>query len=250
MPGRVLIVQFDGPPADRSAPVTKDEVEAALRRVSGADVRLLEIQSATRWTDNARQASSYRRGRVLLCGDAAHVHSPFGGQGLNLGLLDATNLGFKLAAVVNGAPDGFLDSYTTERHPVAAGVLENTRAQVALMRPDDQVTALRAIVTRLMKTTEGNRFVGDLVNGVQTRYDVGSDDPRVGRILGDRRLFEPMHDGKGLLVGAKPEHPRHPRLRPLIGADVEEPMLVRPDGCIAWIGEKGLTEAIARWFPV
>lgn len=248
-PGRFVTVQFDGTPVDRNAPVTKDELEAALRHVSGADVRILDLQTCTRWTDNARQAPTYRRGRVLLCGDAAHVHSPFGGQGLQLGILDATNLAFKLAAVLAGAAETFLDSYTTERHPIAAVALENSRAQVALMRPDEQVTALRDLFTEMMKTPEGNRVVGDRMNGVQTRYDVGSSDPRVGRFFGDKRLYEHMRDGKGLLVGAKPEHPKHGRLRSLLCADVDEPMLIRPDGCIAWIGEDGLGDAIARWFP-
>ncbi|MCY1023930.1 FAD-dependent oxidoreductase [Pyxidicoccus sp. MSG2] len=147
MPGRVGIIEFDGPPTDREAPLTAAEVEQSLRRVSGADVRITALHSATRFTDHARQVSSYRRGRVLLAGDAAHVHSPFGGQGLNLGLVDAVNLGWKLAATVQGhAPDGLLDTYTAECHPMAARVLDNTRAQLALMRPDPQTTAMRRIV--------------------------------------------------------------------------------------------------------
>ncbi|WP_344308625.1 FAD-dependent oxidoreductase, partial [Fodinicola feengrottensis] len=129
-PERVLTVEFDGPPADREEPVSVEELQASVRRVSGTDVTIKEIISATRFTDNARAASTYRIGRVLLAGDAAHVHSPFGGQGLTLGLGDALNLGFKLAAVVRGrAGDELLDTYTAERHPVALRVLANTRAQ-------------------------------------------------------------------------------------------------------------------------
>jgi 2-polyprenyl-6-methoxyphenol hydroxylase-like FAD-dependent oxidoreductase len=144
MPGRIRTVELDGPPADREAPVTVAEMDASLRRVSGADVRVTEVISGTRFTDNARQATTYRRGRVLLCGDAAHVHSPFSGQGLNLGIGDAVNLGWKLAATVHGwAPAGLLDTYTTERHPIGAWVLDWTRAQVAVMRGDDYSRALR-----------------------------------------------------------------------------------------------------------
>jgi len=117
-PGRILTVEFAGPPADRDAPVTQAEVQEALRRVSATDVIVTEVESAARFTDNTRQAATYQRDRVLLAGDAAHVHPPFGGQGLNIGLQDAANLGWKLAATVHGwAPNGLLDSYTTERHP-------------------------------------------------------------------------------------------------------------------------------------
>jgi len=128
-PGRMLTVEFDGPPADRDAPITAEELEDSFRRVSGADIRVKKVHSATRFTDNARQASTYRQGRVLLAGDAAHVHSPFGGQGLNLGIGDAVNLGWKLAWVVRGRlPESALDTYTTERHPIGAWVLDWTRA--------------------------------------------------------------------------------------------------------------------------
>jgi 2-polyprenyl-6-methoxyphenol hydroxylase-like FAD-dependent oxidoreductase len=154
IPGRICLVEVDGPPPDRNAPVTIEEVQGSLRRVSGADVTITAMKTATRFTDNARQATTYRLGRVLLAGDAAHVHSPFGGQGLNLGILDAVNLGWKLAAVVRGrAPAELLDTYTSERHPIAARVLANTRAQAALMRPDDLTTPLREIVAELMPST-------------------------------------------------------------------------------------------------
>ena len=149
MPGRILTVEFDGPPVDRDAPVTAQELEDSFRRVSGADVRITKVHSATRFTDNARQATTYRQGRVLLAGDAAHVHSPAGGQGLNLGLQDGFNLGWKLAEVIRGeCGDELLDSYHDERHPVAARVLQSTQAQGVLLVPDVDVAALRAVSPR------------------------------------------------------------------------------------------------------
>lgn len=264
MPGRVGIIEFDGPPSDREAPVTAAEVEQSLRRVSGADVRITALHSATRFTDNTRQVSSYRRGRVLLAGDAAHVHSPFGGQGLNLGLLDAVNLGWKLAATVQGrAPDGLLDTYTTERHPVAARVLENTRAQLALMRPDPQTSAMRQIVADLLTTNpDVNRHFGEMISGVTTRYDLGDDDPLVGRLVADfdltidgvvTRLFSRMGEGCGLIVDgdgmASEEGAAWASRVRVMKAPGARSMLVRPDGCIAWAGRAGgLRPALERWF--
>jgi 2-polyprenyl-6-methoxyphenol hydroxylase-like FAD-dependent oxidoreductase len=257
IPGRVFTAEFDGPPADRDAPLTTDEVEAAIQRVSGTDVRVLSMEKATRWTDHARQAATYREGRVLLAGDAAHVHSPFGGQGLNLGLVDAANLGWKLAAAVGGREE-LLDSYTAERHPVGARVLENTRAQVALVRPDPLTDALRTIVGDLIRLPEGNRLVGEMLSGVGIRYDLGDDDPLVGTLAADRLLtladgtveylYVLMEEGGGLLVS--------PSLRPLPHgvrhAHTKEgpSLLVRPDGCVAWTdaSEASLDEALGRWF--
>jgi 2-polyprenyl-6-methoxyphenol hydroxylase-like FAD-dependent oxidoreductase len=258
MPGkRVLSAEFTGPPPDREAPVTHAEVEGAFQRVSGTDVKVLSMTMATRWTDNARQATTYRKGRVFLAGDAAHVHSPFGGQGLNLGLVDAANLGWKLAAAVKGQ-DGLLDSYTAERHPVGARVLENTRAQVALLRPDPLTSALRTIVGDLMKLPEGNRYFGEMLAGIGLRYDLGDDDPRVGTLTKDEpltlsggaevRLYALMEKGGGLFVSPEerplPRDVRHARTKE--GAS----MLVRPDGCIAWTeaSTKSLDDALARWF--
>lgn len=251
VPGRIFVVEFDGPPADRDAPITSAELEAALRRVSGADVRILEVQTVTRFTDHARQATTYRRGRVLLAGDAAHVHSPFGGQGLNLGIGDAVNLGWKLAAVIRGEGKAeLLETYTSERHPVGARVLANTRAQVALMRPDDHTTALRDVVSQIMLTEEGNRFFGEMISGTTTRYELGSEDPRVGRFLGDRSLYPHMVDGVGLFVDAGLEGVELPASVRRVSANGPESMLVRPDGCIAWIGTDaaGVRNALARWF--
>ncbi len=251
VPGRLAVLEFAGPPADRDLPITSAELEAALRRVSGADVRILDVQSVTRFTDHARQATSYRKGRVFLAGDAAHVHSPVGGQGLNLGLLDAVNLGWKLAAVARKeAGEALLDSYTAERHPIGAQVLANTRAQIALMRPDDLTSALRDIVTTIMKTEEGNRFFGEMVSGTTARYDLGGDDPRVGRQLGDRSLYPHMLDGKALLVDAGVGVDELPARVRRVAASGTESMLVRPDGCVAWIGTDGasLRTELVRWF--
>jgi hypothetical protein len=212
---------------------------------------------ATRWTDNARQATTYRIGRVLLAGDAAHVHSPFGGQGLNLGLVDAANLGWKLAAALKGR-DQLLDSYSAERHPVAARVLENTRAQVALMRPDPLTSALRTIVSDLMKLPEGNRYFGEMLTGVDIRYELGVDDPLVGTLAKNQlltlsdgsqeRLYALMERGGAVYISPLsrplPHNVQHARTQ------AGPSLLIRPDGCIAWTdaSSKSLDDALARWF--
>jgi len=276
IPGRVFVAEFDGPPPDRSAPITVDEVQASLRRVSGADVTIIAMKTATRFTDNARQATTYRLGRVLLAGDAAHVHSPFGGQGLNLGILDAVNLGWKLAAVVRGrASPELLDTYTAERHPVAARVLANTRAQVALMRPDNLTTALREIVAQIMRLDEGNRFFGEMMSGITTRYVLGGTHPLVGRLCGnfalnldagETHLFSLMSRGDAVLVsvgsGAAANRTASNTAAPNIAAAWEPhvrivrarggpSLFVRPDGCIAWASDDGnvdgLRAALTKW---
>jgi 2-polyprenyl-6-methoxyphenol hydroxylase-like FAD-dependent oxidoreductase len=262
MGNRIFTAEFNGPPPSRDATITQAELEASIQRVSGTDVKILSMSMATRWTDNARQATTYRMRRVLLAGDAAHVHSPFGGQGLNLGLVDAANLGFKLAAAVKGR-DRLLDSYCAERHPVAARVLENTRAQVALMRPDPLTSALRTIVSDLMKMPESNRYFGEMLTGVSIRYDLGDDDPLVGTLAKDQllvleggrevRLYTLMQKGGGLFISpseralpALPPDVQHARTAGTDGAS----MLLRPDGCIAWTASssKLLENALARWF--
>ncbi|WP_275465160.1 FAD-dependent oxidoreductase [Streptomyces noursei] len=272
MPGRILTVEFDGPPADREAPVTAEELQTALRRVSGvADVTVTKVHAATRFTDNARQASDYRRGRVLLAGDAAHVHSPFGGQGLNLGLGDAVNLGWKLAATVHGwAPEGLLDTYTAERHPLGAWVLDWTRAQVALMRPEPHAAALRRVVAELSATPDATTFFVKKISGVWQRYDLPGSHPLTGRSAPDlelsdgHRLADHLHDGRGLLLdladdpalrGRAAGH--RDRVRTLTVRCPDRPdlagLLLRPDGCTAWAadapGSYGeLDAALGRWF--
>jgi 2-polyprenyl-6-methoxyphenol hydroxylase-like FAD-dependent oxidoreductase len=269
-PGRVVTVEFDGPPADREAPVTAAEIEASLRRVSGVDVRVSEVIGAARYTDNARQATAYRRGRVLLCGDAAHVHSPFSGQGLNLGLGDAVNLGWKLAATVRGwAPEGLLGTYTSERHPIGAWVLDWTRAQVAVMRGDVDSRALRGVVSDFLGTRDGATYYVKQVSGLWQRYDLGDGHPLVGatmpnlRLDDGTRLADHTHEGRALLVDlagddqlaalAKPYAGRLELVRGSSDGAGVSGLLVRPDGFVAWASADGASDpagleaALTRW---
>ncbi|MGO7423174.1 FAD-dependent monooxygenase, partial [Rhizobium ruizarguesonis] len=170
-PGMIAMVDFDGGAFHRTQAITLAHVQSVLRHVSGTDVTLTGLELATTWTDRAYQATAYRKGRVLLAGDAAHIHSPLGGQGLNLGLGDAMNLGWKLAATIRGdAPDGLLDSYICERHPVGAEILDWSRAQVALMRPSRSSRALEAIIRDLIDTRDGATYFAERVWGVSLRY--------------------------------------------------------------------------------
>jgi 2-polyprenyl-6-methoxyphenol hydroxylase-like FAD-dependent oxidoreductase len=266
-PGRLVMLEFSGPPEDRPAPVTRKEIEDVLRRVSGADVRVKALESGSRWTDNTRLVDTYRKGRVLLAGDAAHIHTPFGGQGLTLGLIDAANLGWKLASVIRGEmPESLLDTYTTERRPVAEAVLANTLAQVAIMRPDPQSGAMRALVAKLLDLDDVNRFIGEMTS-LSTHYDLGSELDEVGRLIDDKKishgdgdvsLYDVMQDGMGVLLDASTQG----KLSELVAAttqrircvavDTGPSMLIRPDACIAWVGEEnstvGLEKALRRWF--
>ncbi|MEU6671548.1 FAD-dependent monooxygenase [Streptomyces sp. NPDC046727] len=269
-PGRILTVEFDGPPADRSAPVTAGELQASLRRVTGVpEVTVDKVISATRFTDNARQATDYRRGRVLLAGDAAHVHSPFGGQGLNLGIGDAMNLGWKLAAVVRGtAPESLLDSYTAERHPIGAWVLDWTRAQIAVMRPDRHARALRRVVTDLALTTTGTTYLVTRISGVWQRYELPGDHPLTGASAPDlelsdgTRLGDRLHTGRALLLDLADDAGLRARaegygdrLDVVTAACPHRPglraLFVRPDGFVAWAADtedaEGLPQALERW---
>ncbi|MFF0544105.1 FAD-dependent monooxygenase [Nocardia thailandica] len=266
-PGRFLTVELDGPPADRDAPVTARELQDSLRRVSGVEVEVGAVRSATRFTDNTRQVTDYRRGRVLLAGDAAHVHSPFGGQGLNLGIGDAVNLGWKLAAVVHGhaGPD-LLDTYTRERHPVGAWVLEWTRAQIALMRLDPRSRALRAVVAELVATPDGSAAIFKHIAGIRHRYDLGGAHPLVGAAAPHAALGADVAglfaSGRAVLVGftggadpAPVAGPWSDRLTiasvATAGPDGITGLLIRPDGIVAWVGTSarttGLPEALSRW---
>lgn len=264
VPGRLFMIDFRGPPADRDRLVTPEEVEATLRHISGLDVRLTSFTGGSRWTDNTRLVETYRDRRVLLAGDAAHVHSPFGGQGLSLGLGDAANLGWKLARVLrHGEPDALLDTYTAERRPVAAAVLANTLAQTALMRPDPQSGALRDIVAALLETDAVACRMGAMMRGLSTRYDLGAEAAIVGRVIGDgpvgdRTLFDLMQDGRGLLLDGSDDG-WAARLADAVPSRVlavriaEGPsLLIRPDACVAWTSdtrdEDGLRTALHRWF--
>jgi len=267
-PGRLVMIEFTGTPQDRQAPVTQEEIEAVLRRVSGADVRVKALESGSRWTDNTRLVDTYRQGRVLLAGDAAHIHTPFGGQGLSLGLVDAANLGWKLAAVIRGEmPESLLDTYTDERRPVAEAVLANTLAQMAIMRPDPQAGAMRDIIVNLMQFDDVNRFIGEMMSGLSIRYDLGSERDEVGRLTGDRpvspgdagtSLYDLMQDGMGVLLDASAGGKassfvaaRTGRVR-CIAIDAGPSLLIRPDACVAWAGNDdstdGLEQALRRWF--
>jgi len=270
-PGTIAMVDFDGGACHRTQPITLAHVQDVLRRVAGTDVTLTALQLATTWTDRAHHATSYRKGRVLLAGDAAHIHSPLGGQGLNLGLGDAMNLGWKLAAVVRGdAPHGLLDSYASERQPVAAQVLDWSRAQVALMRPSRSSRALEAILRDLIDTRDGATYFAGRVWGVSLRYELGGAHPLVGRSAPDfeladgRRLGELLRQGGGLLLDFEAGAPLqalagrwHPRLA-YVAADAKDrlglrALLVRPDGFVAWACEGApaldeLAGACARYF--
>ena len=267
-PGRLVMLDFTGPPEDRQAPVTHEEIETVLRRVSDTDVRLKALESWSRWTDNTRLADTYRKGRVLLAGDAAHIHTPFGGQGLTLGLVDAANLGWKLAAVIRGEmPESLLDTYTAERRPVAEAVMANTLAQVAIMRPDPQSGAMRDLVANLMQLDDVNRIIGEMTSGLSTRYDLGSELDGVGRLIGDKpirhggadvSLYDVMQDGMGVLLDASTEEKASmlvaattQRIR-CVAVETGSSMLIRPDACVAWAGEEnstdGLEDALRRWF--
>jgi len=269
-PGTIAMVDFDGGAAHRSE-LERDHVEAVLRRVSGIDVTVTALLLATTWTDRAYQATDYRMDRVLLAGDAAHVHSPLGGQGLNLGLGDAMNLGWKLAATIRGdAPSGLLDSYSTERHPVGAQILDWSRAQVGLMRPSKSSRALEAIVRDLIGTRDGTTYFAERVWGVSLRYDLGGRHPLVGRSAPDfkfadgTRLNEHLRTGQGLLLdfGARPSlQALASRWRgriTYVANDAEDglgvaALLVRPDGVVSWASEEApdndeVSQAAARWF--
>lgn len=246
-PGRLRTFEFDGGQTDRDAPVTAAEMEASVRRVSGVDVRITGIVSAARFTDHARQATTYRKGRVLLCGDAAHVHPPFSGQGLNLGIGDAVNLGWKLAATVHGwAPDGLLDTYTGERHPVGAAVLDWTRAQVAVMRGDRASEAAREFVTDLLNTHDGATLYVKRASGLGVRYELDDDHPLVGTLA---PAVEHVAAGRALLVGSEAVLARARRYEDRLDVvrSSDTALLVRPDGVVAWAGEGSLEAALMRW---
>lgn len=270
-PGTIAMVDFDGGAFHRTELITLEHVQAVLRSVSNTDVTVTALQLATTWTDRAYHATTYRKGRVLLAGDAAHIHSPLGGQGLNLGLGDAMNLAWKLAATLRGdAPAGLLDSYTNERHPVGVQVLDWSRAQVALMRPSRSSRALEAIIRDLIDTRDGATYFAERVWGTALRYDLGGSHPLVGRSAPDFELIDGTKLGPLLLNGGGVllDFDSRPSLRALanrwsdriayVGSDVKERLglsavLVRPDGFVAWVGEASPDHdeaalAASRWF--
>jgi len=270
-PGYLMIQDFDGGAFHGSdQPITVEHVQAVLRRISETDVTLSALHTAATWTDRARQATAYRNGRLLLAGDAAHIHSPLGGQGLNLGLGDAMNLGWKLAATIKEqAPAGLLDSYHAERYPIGAQVLDWSRAQVAIMKPGPTARALNAIVRDLINTHDGATYFAGRVWGVSMRYDLGSDHPLVGRSVPNFQLAdgatigESLRDGQGMLLdfGASSalehlanEFGRRIAYRPVKAAQFGlSAALIRPDGVVAGACDgdadhRPLRQAAERWF--
>ncbi|MEV2211278.1 FAD-dependent monooxygenase [Streptomyces sp. NPDC050997] len=270
-PGHIGMLDCDGGAFDRSQQPTLEHLQTVLRRVSGTDVTLSDVQLVSTFTDRAMQTTSYRQGRVLLAGDAAHIHSPLGAQGLNTGIGDAINLGWKLAATVHGnAPDDLLDSYTQERHPVGAQILDWTRAQSAVMKPDPHAQAIQALVRDVLGTRDGTTYVYNRTSASSHRYDLGSAHPLVGRNAPDfhftdgTRLSDLMRDGHGIaidfttggrLAGATAGH--EDLIRYVSGSARNElgcgALLIRPDGVVAWADgldpdHAGFQHAADRWF--
>jgi rifampicin monooxygenase len=247
---------------DRAAPPAFDEFRQQLRDVAGTDFGVHSPRWLSRFGDATRLAERYRVGRVLLAGDAAHIHPPVGGQGLNLGVQDAFNLGWKLAAEIGGwAPGGLLDSYETERRPVAADVLENTRAQMLLISTEPGPQSVRRLVAELMDFEEVNRYLTEKVVGTGIRYDVGEGHGLLGRRLPDvklkrGRLYELTREGRGLLLdqtGRLSVAGWSDRVDHVVDTSEELPapaVLLRPDGYLAWAGDdqEDLLAHLPRWF--
>jgi 2-polyprenyl-6-methoxyphenol hydroxylase-like FAD-dependent oxidoreductase len=258
---------------------TLRDISEGLIAVYGTDYGAHSPTWLTRFTDTTRQAATYRSGRVLLAGDAAHVHSPVGGQGLNIGVQDAVNLGWKLAQVVKGtSPESLLDTYHAERHPVAARVLRDTMAQVALLRPDDRIEAVRDVVSELLSMDEPRQRFAARMSGLDIHYDLGEGHPLIGRRMPDLDLVTPggplrvytlLHDARPVLLncgepGGIAIGPWADRVQsvdaqydgtwelPAIGTvPVPTAVLIRPDGYVAWVGDVtqvGLTDALTTWF--
>jgi hypothetical protein len=257
-----VVVPADGVSEDRSVLPTLDDFKARLRHFAGTDFGVHSPRWMSRFGDATRQAERYRSGRVFLAGDAAHIHPPTGGQGLNLGIQDAFNLGWKLAAALHGwAPEGLLDTYEAERHPVAEEVLNNTRAQIELMKVEPGPRAVRRLLTELVQFEEVNRYLIEKIIAVSVRYDLGSGDELVGRRIGDLALkrgglYERMHSGRGILldqtgtlsVGGWADRVDH---LVEVSEQLDVPaVLLRPDGHVAWAGDDqhDLEGQLARWF--
>ena len=275
----VGVVVREEHPGQTGRPTLRD-LSRMLVAVRGTDYGLRSARWISRFTDMTRQAASYRKGRVLLAGDAAHVHAPVGGQGLNIGVQDAVNLGWKLAQVVNEtSPDSLLDTYQAERHPVAARVLRHTMAGSALSRRDDRIDALRDTVAELMRLDEPRKRLAGMISGLDVHYDLGEGHPLLGRRMpdldlitadGPLRLFTLLHDARPVLLNLGERSgidttPWADRVRtidaeyagpwelPVFG-EVTAPtaVLIRPDGYVAWVAEDpthaGLPDALTAWF--
>ncbi len=273
--GIVLTQQY----VEHDSEPTLQDLRDALVVAYGTDFGVHSPTWISRFTDMTRQAASYREGRVLLAGDAAHVHPPQGGQGLNTGVQDAVNLGWKLAQVIEGtSPDGLLDTYHAERHPVAARVLRSTMAQVALSRTDERTEAVRETITELLSMDEPRKRIAGMLSGLDIRYGPDGHHPLVGRRMpdldlatpgGPLRVFTLLHDARPVLLnlgepGGIDIIPWADRVRsidatyagswdlPVIGV-VPGPtaVLIRPDGYVGWVGDRtqlGLADALTTWF--
>jgi 2-polyprenyl-6-methoxyphenol hydroxylase-like FAD-dependent oxidoreductase len=276
-PGGTVGVMLTESQVGTSEPTLRDLSEGLIA-VYGTDYGIHSPTWITRFTDMTRQAAAYRERRVLLAGDAAHVHSPVGGQGLNTGVQDAVNLGWKLAQVAHQrAPESLLDTYQAERHPVAARVLRHTMAQVALMRADDRIEALRDTVSELLGMDEPRKRLAAMMSGLDIHYDLGEGHPLLGRRMPDLdlvtadgrlRVFTLLHEARPVLLSlgdrafditAWADRVRlvdaeyvGPWELPALGAVVAPTaVLIRPDGYVAWVGEgtqQGLEDALTTWF--
>ena len=273
---RVVLVE---PHVRQGDEVTLDDLREALIAVYGTDYGVHNVTWLSRFTDMTRQAAAYRERRVLLAGDAAHVHSPAGGQGLNIGVQDAVNLGWKLAQVVRGtSPESLLDTYQAERHPIGARVLQSSMAATALNRGDERTKALRETLSELFSMDEPRKRYAARMSGLDIRYELGPGHPLLGRRIpdldlvtesGPRRVFTLLHDARPVLLslgepGALDISPWADRVKrvdaryagawelPVLGA-VAAPSaaLIRPDGHVAWVGDgtdRGLRDALTTWF--
>jgi 2-polyprenyl-6-methoxyphenol hydroxylase-like FAD-dependent oxidoreductase len=276
--GRVGVTLIE-PDVDRTDEPTLEDLRAALIRVDGTDHGVHSPRFISRFTDMTRQAVAYRSGRVLVAGDAAHVHAPMGGQGLNIGVQDSVNLGWKLAQVVKGtSPVSLLDTYQAERHPVGARVLQNTMAQRALGATDERTGALRDLLAELLTMEEPRKHIAGMISGLDVHYDLGEGHPLLGRRMPDLnlatangpvRVFELLHNAEPVLLnlgdaGALDITAWAGRVQlvdasyagpwelPVLG-EVGAPsaVLARPDGHVAWVGEgsdAGLRDAMMTWF--
>jgi 2-polyprenyl-6-methoxyphenol hydroxylase-like FAD-dependent oxidoreductase len=247
---------------DRSVPPTLEEFRTQLRAYAGTDFGAHSPRSLSRFSDATRLAERYRVGRVLLAGDAAHIHPPLGGQGLNLGIQDAFNLGWKLAAEVNGwAPEGLLDSYYTERHPVAEDVLTITRAQSELLSTEPGPQAVRRLLTELMDFEDVRQFLAEKITAIGIRYNFGEGPEMLGKRLRDiplsrGRLYELTREGRGLLLDQTGKlsvtgwTDRIDQVADVSGELDAPAVLLRPDGHVAWIGEdqNDLLHHLPTWF--
>ena len=273
---RVVLVE---PQVRQGDEPTLDDLRQTLIAVYGTDFGVHDVTWLSRFSDMARQAASYRKGRVLLAGDAAHVHSPAGGQGLNTGVQDAVNLGWKLGQVLSGtSPESLLDTYHAERHPIAARVLKNTLAQTALARGDERTKAVHEKLTELLQMDEPRKRYAGMMSGLDIHYDLGAGHPLLGRRMpdlelvtdsGPRRAFTLLHQARPVLLNlGEPDAldvaPWAERVRwvnarydgawqlPVLGAiPAPSAVLIRPDGHVAWVGDgtdQGLHDALGTWF--